>query len=221
MRRGAELEGVDDESELVVGLLRADAEHFEHPLLHVGLVDTDAAAAELCAVQHEIVGIGADSLEVFLLVGVKPLDMLRLRSGEGVVHRVETLGLVVPLEQREVDNPQRSEDLGVAEAEAVTHLYTQHAEHGLGLALCSAEHEHEVSGLCASFSSDGFDLVFCIEFVDGRFDCAVFIHLYIYEALGSNLRTLYPLGELIGLLAGVAGCAGNCDGADIFNAVEH
>ena len=116
MRRGAELEGVDDEAELEFRLLLADAQHFEHALLHVGIVDPDGAAAELVAVQDEVVGIGTDPLQVLFLIAVEPLLVLRLGSGEGMVHRVETLGLVVPLQKREVHDPQRSEDFRVAEA---------------------------------------------------------------------------------------------------------
>ena len=41
VRRCSELEGVDDEAELVVRVLLAYAENLEHPLLNISLVDSD------------------------------------------------------------------------------------------------------------------------------------------------------------------------------------
>ncbi len=41
MRRGAELEGVKQESELLAGLLFIDAEQVEHPALDTLIMNTD------------------------------------------------------------------------------------------------------------------------------------------------------------------------------------
>ena len=56
-----------------------------------------------------------------------------------MVHGVVTLGLVVPLEQREVDDPQRSELLRVAQAQLLSDRQTQGAELGEGLEFLAAE----------------------------------------------------------------------------------
>ena len=45
-----------------------------------------------------------------------------------MVYGVVALGFVVPLEQREVDDPQRSEFLRVAQAQLLSDLQTQGAE---------------------------------------------------------------------------------------------
>ena len=45
-------------------LLGTDAEHLEHPRLKRRLVDPDGAAAEFDAVEHDIVGHGADFGEI-------------------------------------------------------------------------------------------------------------------------------------------------------------
>src|SRR5690606_31165916 len=50
VRRSAVLECVEEEAELLLRLLRADAHDVEHALLHVTAVDTDRAAADLVAV---------------------------------------------------------------------------------------------------------------------------------------------------------------------------
>ena len=55
----------------------------EHALLHVAAVDTDRAAADLVAVADDVVGVGERVARVLL----EPVDPLRLRRGERVVHR--------------------------------------------------------------------------------------------------------------------------------------
>ena len=60
VRRSTVLEGVDDESELIFSLLRTDAQNLEHSLLNLRIMDSDGTATEFCAVQHEVVGIGAN-----------------------------------------------------------------------------------------------------------------------------------------------------------------
>src|SRR5690606_2211719 len=56
VRRTAVLERVEQEAELLLRLLRADAEHAEYRLLHLWTVDADGAAAEFGAVHHHVVG---------------------------------------------------------------------------------------------------------------------------------------------------------------------
>ena len=53
-------------------LLLGDAEQVEDPLLHVGAVDTDRAAADLVAVADDVVGVGQRLARV-VLEGVDPL----------------------------------------------------------------------------------------------------------------------------------------------------
>ena len=57
VRRRAVLERLEQEAELVLRLLRRDAEQVEDPALHVGAVDTDAAAADLVAVADDVVRV--------------------------------------------------------------------------------------------------------------------------------------------------------------------
>ena len=149
MRRSTELECIDYETELVVSIFLAYAQHFEHPLLHIRLVDTYGTASELCAVEDEVVCICTDFLEIFLPVAVEQVQMLRLRCRERMVHCVETAGLVVPFEQREVHHPERCEIQRVSQAEAVAHFHAEYSEHSLSLSLRTAENEHQVTFLCS------------------------------------------------------------------------
>ncbi len=59
VRRRAEAEGVEEEPELGLGLLVADAEQREDRALHVAAVDPHRARAQLPPVEHQVVGLGA------------------------------------------------------------------------------------------------------------------------------------------------------------------
>src|SRR5664280_940985 len=52
VRRRAVAKRLQQEAELCVGLHPAQSDHVEHPLLHLGPVDTDRAAADLLAVDY-------------------------------------------------------------------------------------------------------------------------------------------------------------------------
>src|SRR5437879_9667742 len=67
-------------------------------------MDPDAAAAELDAVEHEIVGLRADSERV-------PLETLEVLVGgrrEGMVHGDVAARVRIALEEREVDHPEEA-----------------------------------------------------------------------------------------------------------------
>ena len=135
MRGCAVLEGVHQEAETLLRLFRREAQQLEHLGLQFRVVDTDRAAADLGAVADEVVGVGPHATGV----AVQVLYVFELGRGERMVHGVVTLGLVVPLEQREVDDPQRSELLRVAQAQLLSDLQTQGAELGEGLEFLAAE----------------------------------------------------------------------------------
>ena len=67
--------------------------------------------------------------------------------------------------------------MGVAEAEPVPHLDTEHAEHRLGLALCAAKHQHQVAFLRTGGRNHSLKFFGRIELVDRRLDGTVFVDL--------------------------------------------
>ena len=146
MRGCSVLEGVDEEAELALCFLVSDSDDLEHTFLILWIIDTNAAAAEFSTVEHKVVGVGAYLKDVFRLVGVVVLQMLRLGCGEGMMQGVPLVLLVVPLEEREVGEPEGCENVGFAEAETVSELYTELSQTGLRLALVAAEDEDEVAG---------------------------------------------------------------------------
>ena len=84
-------------------VLGADAERAEHLRLHVRAVDPHRAAADFPAVQHHVVGLG----ERVAGVGREQVLVAVLGRGERMVARRPGLRLLVVLEHREIDHPQR------------------------------------------------------------------------------------------------------------------
>ena len=56
MGRRAVAEGGQQKPEAPLGILARDAQALEDPLLQLGIVDPDAARAELGAVEHQVIG---------------------------------------------------------------------------------------------------------------------------------------------------------------------
>ncbi len=99
---GAVAEGVEEEAEALFGLFFFDVHQVEDPLLDLRIVDADAAAGGFVAVADEVVRRSPDAAgvggEVLLVVGVD--------RAERVVLGVPALLVVVPAEQREVEDPE-------------------------------------------------------------------------------------------------------------------
>ena len=77
MRRRAVLERFEEEAEAVLRVLVADAEQPEHRGSGSRVVDTNAAAAELPAVEHDVVGLGEHVRPGRLSSGANPLRAAR------------------------------------------------------------------------------------------------------------------------------------------------
>ena len=65
-------------------------------------MDAHAATARLEAVHHKVVRAAAHGERVRL----QQLDLIEVRLGEGLVLGLVALGLVVPVEEREVYHPE-------------------------------------------------------------------------------------------------------------------
>src|SRR5438552_2697244 len=63
VRRSAELERIEQEAEALAGLLGTHAERAEQVALHLRIVNTNASAADLVAVEYEVVGLRLDGSE--------------------------------------------------------------------------------------------------------------------------------------------------------------
>ena len=105
MRRRAEFEGVQHVAEFERRRFGRMAEQLKHELLDVPLVDLDAAATQLDAVEHDVVGLGAHAAWIALHTS----EILSLGRGKRMMHGIPATLVLVPLHQREVHHPQELE----------------------------------------------------------------------------------------------------------------
>lgn len=147
VRRRAVVEGVQQEAELRGRLLLGEADRVERPLLHLALVDTDRTAAQLRAVEDQVVGVGQGRARV----GVEGGQRLGGRGGERVVHRVPALELALVvldrLEHREVDDPEEGPLRLVDQLAAAADLQAGGAQQLLRGALLAGREEDRVAVL--------------------------------------------------------------------------
>ena len=103
MRRSAERQCFEQMAEPQLSLFAVDSEQFEHLRLDVGGVDTNAAAADLDAVENNIVRLCTDTTRI----GFKPVDVRCNRARERMMHRRIVAGFLIVLEQREFVDPEK------------------------------------------------------------------------------------------------------------------
>ena len=87
-------------------------------------MDTDRTAADLVAVQYDVVRLCAHPAGI----GVQKRKVLVHRTGEGMMHRNEAILLLAPLQKREFGDPQKIELLGIDQTQLIAELQTQRAE---------------------------------------------------------------------------------------------
>ena len=88
-------------AEALHGILVGEAQGPEHGLLGLRDGDADGAAAQLSAVEHDVVGLGP----TVFLVGLQLVEVLVHRRGEGVVHGHIAALLLAVLEHGELRHP--------------------------------------------------------------------------------------------------------------------
>src|SRR5206468_1508269 len=107
VRWSAELQRVEQETETAMRLLLAHAEYGEQSLLHDGIVNTDAAAAALVAVDDQVIRLGQHAARIALQL----VEIFVARSGEWMMVRRPAFFLFIPDERREIDHPGDLEHL--------------------------------------------------------------------------------------------------------------
>ena len=154
VRWRAVLQGVQQETELDLGIFGRNLQCGEDLALHVGTVDTHRATAQFPAVQDHVVSLG----DARTGVRVHEVLMAVFRRREGVMHSVPAATFFIGLEHRKVHHPQRrplvfKQAVGAAKL-AVAQLDAQSAQsvvHNFGLV--GAE-ENEVTTLCPGARQD-------------------------------------------------------------------
>ncbi len=142
MRRRSEIERVQEESELVLDLLFAQAECGEYPALQAAVVDANAAASQLLPVHDQVVGPRSERQQFF--------DVFRIEIGP--VRRRERMmaggdpSFFGGLEQGKVRDPDGMEAAAGNQPETVGQVEAQlaqgrrdHGARGIG------DHDQDVS----------------------------------------------------------------------------
>ena len=123
VRWGPVAQRLEQETERLTGLAGLDAQQFEHRALQVLAVDADRATADLGAVQHQVVG----TREPGARIGDERGGIGIHRRRERMVHRRPAPLPRIPLEHREIDDPQRP-PADRDDAEVAAELQAQRAE---------------------------------------------------------------------------------------------
>ena len=134
----------------------------------------------------------------------------------------QSLLLVAPLEEREVNNPQTFELVFVSESESVAHFKSQAAElYACLVGIVAAENKNEVARLCVHFLYNVCEYFRRVELVDAALCCTVFIDLYPYESLCSDLWFLHEVSKLVELFSCIV-CTSRCTySSDVIGIVEY
>ena len=103
MRRAAIFQRLQQEAELLVGLVLINAEQCEHRLLHLGRVYADGTTADFRTVKHQVVAPGHSIFRR----RQQCFGIVHRRRREGVVHGHQAPAFGIALEHREFGNPQR------------------------------------------------------------------------------------------------------------------
>ena len=233
MRRGAVLEALEQEAELLVRLLRGQAHDLEHALLHVPTVDADGTAADLVAVAHDVVRVGQGRARV----GVEGVRELRLGRGERVVHGgpgarahgdvARGHGVGRRLEHRRVHDPHER-PVGVLRGHAVTgvgeqpaataDLHAGRTQQRAGLLRLPGGEEHAVARVRAHGGGQPGLLLLGDVLGHRAGQLAVLLDEHVGQALGAAL--LGPLLPRVEGAAGLGGAARHHDGAHVL-VLEH
>src|SRR6267378_3011758 len=121
MRRRAVGQRVEEKAEAAAQLFFTKAERFEQALLNVLAVDSDAAGAELVAVQNEVVAFGAH----FPRRGFEFIQVFVDNAGEGMLRADPGFVGFTPLEQRKAGEPQEFPLRFVDRAERLAKMQAQ------------------------------------------------------------------------------------------------
>ena len=207
MRRRAETQRIQQEAELRLGLFRTDAEQLEHRALHLRPVDADRTAADLVAVQHHVVAARHRGLRIGAQVG----DVVDRGRGEGVVERDVALRVLVPLEHREVGDPQRLPSV-LDQTEVLAGLQAQRTHEVADLVVAARAEEHDVAVAGADVLHQGREGVLGEELPDRRGNLTGLVDLDVGQALRTVLGGVR--GVLVDLLAAQRRTAGDAQRGD-------
>ena len=164
-------------------------------------MDSNRTAADLIAVQHDIIRLGTHRARV----GIEQRNILVHRAGKGVMHRNKAILLLAPFELRELGDPQQIILAFGDQPELVRYLETQSTERLPNDRIFIRDDEQHIALFKARRSGDRFDFFFGEELGDRGLQ-SVFFPVHPRKTLGAI--GLDKLAERVDFLAGeLLGCA--------------
>src|SRR5215475_7214776 len=207
VRRRAVTERVQEEAEFFARLFFAHSERLEDSRLYVRAVDSDRAAAQLGAVEDQVVGLGAHRTRIaFELVQV-----IVDRRGERVVHRVPSLVVFVVFEHREVDDPEQAVLALVDQFFDAAHFQPHLAERVADHVPLASDHQDRVTRFRAGGFDHGVDALGAERFRQGGFALAF---QYLNVSQPARAVFLRVLDDVVEPFARPTGRPGNDDAFD-------
>ena len=171
-------------------------------------MDTHAATAGLVAVHHEVVGVRAHSKRV----AVEKINLVLVGLGEGLVLGVQALAVLVPVEQREVHNPEEVVALA-RHLELVCHVAAHATQDLVGVQAALNGKHHKVAGLDVHLGAKRGHLLVREELDDGAGHRAVLAEGDVRQTLGAKLGG--DVGQAVDARAGPLAGALGVDGLDV------
>ena len=169
MRRRAILEGLQQEAEAVLRLLRRKANHIEHARLHIAAVDADGTGTHLDAVEHQVVGLGAHLVGR----GFQQFLVLLHPAGKGMVHGHVALFFLAVLKKRKFRDPEQVVAVVVDEIALFGDFQAQRAQRLQRHGLFVRHEEEDVARFGPHALAQRIQQALIQEFVKGRFVAAV------------------------------------------------
>ena len=208
MRRSTKFQGVEEEAELLLCALVAEAKGLEHAHLCCSGMNTDGAAAHLVAIEHHIVGPGLGTGRI----SCHELHVAFHGSGKGMVAGNVAVLFLVVFEERELSDPEEVEAVLGDEIELLGNVHAQIAEGCVHHFRIACLEEEDVPGLCIKAGTNGRALLLGQEFGYGRLPLGVGLDLDPGKALGAV--DAHKVRKGVNFLAGQAFSAVYLDGLD-------
>ena len=176
MRRCAVFERVEHVAEAQFRFFRRDREQFfEDGLLHVGLMDTDRAAAEFDAIHDDVVMLAAN----FFRISFQQRDVFRDGCGERMMAGIPAVLFAIKAEQRKFDDPEKIKLLRIYHElplpfQNLGAIKANLAEDFASVQPLVGGEENQIAFLNRELGGERGFLGFAEKFHDGRFPFAAF-----------------------------------------------
>ena len=139
-----------------------------------------------------------------------------------MVRSHQALLLIAPLKEREVNNPKTLEYILITKSQTITHFQTQRAKLNACLvSIITAQNQNKVTILGSHYGLDFSKFLWRIELIYATLYGTISIVLDIYQALGTDLRTLNKISQFVQLLTAIISTTRNTDTANILSLIEY